>query len=252
MPDKVALVTGGASGIGKAVATSLADEGARVVITDINQVAGQEVAQEIGGHFLQADLAWRSDCRALVDATHDLHGQIDILVNNAGFQHIDPIDEFPEDVWDKLIAVMLTAPFLLTKYVWPGMKANGWGRIVNVGSVHSVRASPFKVGYISAKHGLLGLARTAAREGGEFGITVNAVLPAYVRTPLVENQITDQARTRGISEAEVVKDVMLAPATVKRLVEPEEVGTLVAFLCSDAAGAVTSADWTIDLGWTAG
>lgn len=252
MSSKVAIVTGAASGIGKAVATTLATEGARVIVSDVNQADGQQVAEEIGGHFVQADLAWRADCRALVDAALDLYGRVDILVNNAGFQHIDPIEDFPEEMWDKLIAVMLTAPFLLTKYVWPSMKANGWGRVINMGSVHSVRASPFKVGYISAKHGLLGLTRTTAREGGEFGITVNAVLPAYVRTPLVENQVADQARTRNISEKEVLEQVMLAPAAVKRLVEPAEVGALVAFLCSNEAGAITGADWTIDLGWTAG
>jgi 3-hydroxybutyrate dehydrogenase len=252
MSSKVAIVTGAASGIGKAVATTLATEGVRVIVSDVNQADGQQVAEEIGAHFVQADLAWQADCRALVDAALGLYGRVDILVNNAGFQHIDPVEDFPEEMWDKLIAVMLTAPFLLTKYVWPSMKANGWGRVINMGSVHSVRASPFKVGYISAKHGLLGLTRTTAREGGEFGITVNAVLPAYVRTPLVENQVADQARTRNISEEEVLEQVMLAPAAVKRLVEPAEVGALVAFLCSDAAGAITGADWTIDLGWTAG
>jgi 3-hydroxybutyrate dehydrogenase len=252
MKSRVAIVTGAASGIGKAVACALADAGAHVIVSDLNEEAGAAVAASIGGRYIFADLARQEDCRRLVDATLDATGRVDILVNNAGFQHIDPIDQFPEEAWNKLIAVMLTAPFLLTKYVWPSMKANGWGRIVNMGSVHSVRASPYKVGYISAKHGLLGLTRTTAREGGVLGITVNAVLPAYVRTPLVENQIADQARTRGITEAEVLEQVMLAPAAVKRLVEPEEVGALVAFLCSNAAGAITGADWTIDLGWTAG
>ncbi|MCB0044070.1 MAG: 3-hydroxybutyrate dehydrogenase [Caldilineaceae bacterium] len=252
MSSKIAIVTGAASGIGKAVAESLAKTGARVIVSDLNREAGESVARAVGGRFVYADLARQSDCRGLADAALEETGSVDILVNNAGFQHIDPIDEFPEEKWNQMIAVMLTAPFLLTKYVWPGMKRNGWGRIVNIGSVHSVRASPFKVGYISAKHGILGLTRTAAREGGAFGITVNAVLPAYVRTPLVENQISDQARTRNITEEEVVESVMLAPAAVKRLVEPEEVGELVAFLCSDGAGAISGADWTIDLGWTAG
>ncbi|MCB0131041.1 MAG: 3-hydroxybutyrate dehydrogenase, partial [Caldilineaceae bacterium] len=252
MKQRIALVTGAASGIGKAVATALAGNGARIVITDINETAGAQVAAELNGLFVAADLSLRADCRRLMDKVLEHFGQLDILVNNAGFQHIDPIADFPEDVWDKMMAVMLTAPFLLTKYAWPAMERGAWGRIVNIGSVHSVRASPFKVGYITAKHGLLGLTRTAAREGGEHGITVNAVLPAYVRTPLVENQIADQARTRGLSAEDVVEQVMLAPAAVKRLVEPHEVGDLVAFLCSDKAGAITGADWTIDLGWTAG
>ncbi len=252
MRERVALVTGAASGIGKAIATALAQAGHRVIVNDVNSQAGQTVAGALNGHFIQADLSRREECRRLVDEALEQAGRVDILVNNAGFQHIEPIDTFPEDVWDKMLAVLLTAPFLLTKYVWPGMKTQGWGRIVNLGSIHSVRASPFKVGYITAKHGLLGLTRTAAREGGEFGITVNAILPAYVRTPLVENQIADQARTRAIPEQEVVEKVMLGPAAIKRLIEPEEVAAVAAFLCTDAAAAITGAEWTIDLGWTAG
>ena len=179
------------------------------------------------------------------------YGEVHILINNAGFQHIDPIEVFPEDTWDKMLAVMLTAPFLLTKYVWGSMKTHGWGRIVNISSIHGRVASPFKSAYITAKHGLIGLTRTAALEGGEHGITVNAICPAYVRTPLVESQIADQARTRGISIEDVVEQVMLEPAAVKRLITPEEVAALVVYLCSDVAGAITGADWAIDLGWTA-
>ena len=252
MSARIAIVTGAASGIGRAVAEALAADGAHVVVSDINQDAGAAVAQSLGGLFVHGDLSTRADCRALVDAALARYGRVDILVNNAGFQHIDAIDAFPEDTWDTMIALMLTAPFLLTKYVWPSMQANGWGRIINIGSVHSLRASPFKAAYISAKHGLLGLTRTAAREGGAYGITVNLIAPAYVRTPLVENQIADQARTRGISEDEVVEKVMLAPAAVKRLVEPNEVGDLATFLASDKAGAISGSVMTIDLGWTAG
>jgi 3-hydroxybutyrate dehydrogenase len=252
MKQRTTLVTGAASGIGKAIAETLAQAGHCVILADRNEAAGREIAATLGGHFIAADLSRREECRRLVDTALEQTGAIDILVNNAGFQYIAPIDEFPEEMWETMLAVMLTAPFLLTKYVWPGMKAQRWGRIVNIGSVHSVRASPFKVGYITAKHGILGLTRTTAREGGEFGITVNAVLPAYTRTPLVENQIGDQARTRNLSEEEVVEKVMLAPAAIKRLVEPSEVAAVVAFLCSDAAAAVTGADWTVDLGVTAG
>lgn len=251
MESRTAVVTGAASGIGRATAEALAAAGHRVAVVDWNE-SGREVAAQINGLFVQADLSQRAECRRVIDEVEAQWGPVQILVNNAGFQHIAPIDEFPEEQWDALIAVMLTAPFLLTKYAWPGMKAAGWGRIVNVGSIHSTRASPFKVGYISAKHGLLGLTRVAAREGGPLGITANAILPAYVRTPLVENQIADQAASRGIAEDEVIEQVMLGPAAIKRLVEPGEVAEVVAFLCSEGARSISGADWTIDLGWTAG
>lgn len=252
MDTQVAIVTGAGSGIGQAVAEALAGTGRQVVVADLKQEQGQAVADAIGGTFVAADLSQRAECRRLVDVTLERYGKVDILVNNAGFQHIDPIEDFPEDTWDKLIAVMLTAPFLLIKYAWPSMKAQGWGRVVNIGSVHSLRASPFKVGYISAKHGLLGLMRTTALEGAPYGITVNTLCPAYVRTPLVENQIADQARTRGIPPEEVIERVMLGAAPIKRLIEPSEVADLVLYLCSDSARSITGADWTIDLGWMAG
>jgi 3-hydroxybutyrate dehydrogenase len=251
MSGRVAIVTGGASGIGRAVAEGLAAAGHRVVVADLPGGAGPEVAEAIGGLFVAADLSRREDCRALVDAARAQFGGVDILVNNAGFQHINPIAEFSEDVWEKMIAVMLTAPFLLTKYVWPDMQGRGWGRIVNIGSIHSLRASPFKAGYIAAKHGLLGLTRTASLEGGPYGITVNLIAPAYVRTPLVEKQIADQARTRGISPADVVEKVMLEPAAIKRLIEPNEVAGMVRFLCADEAGSMSGSVFEMALGWTA-
>ncbi len=248
---RVAIVTGGASGIGRAVAERLAANGCRVAVVDLNAAQASAVADAIGGLALEADLSRRADCRRAVDETVAHFGRADILVNNAGFQHIAPIADFPEDVWERLLAVMLTAPFLLTKYVWPQMAEQGWGRVVNISSIHGKVASPFKAGYISAKHGLIGLTRTAALEGGDVGITVNALCPAYVRTPLMESQIADQARSRGISAEDVVAQVMLEPAAIKRLIEPDEIASLVAYLCSDAAGAVTGAAWDIDLGWTA-
>ena len=251
MSERVAIVTGGASGIGKAVAEALAGGGDKVVVADRNEADGKAFAGTIRGHFVKVDLSRRADCKRLVDEALAQYGEVHILINNAGFQHIDPIEVFPEDTWDKMLGVMLTAPFLLTKYVWGAMKTHGWGRIVNVSSIHGRVASPFKSAYITAKHGLIGLTRTAALEGGEHGITVNAICPAYVRTPLVETQIADQARTRGISIEEVVEKVMLEPAAVKRLITPEEVAALIVYLCSDAAGAITGADWAIDLGWTA-
>jgi 3-hydroxybutyrate dehydrogenase len=249
---KVVIVTGAASGIGLAIAERFAADGARVVISDVNAAAGQAAAQRLNGLFVAGDLSRRDDCKSLIEQTVAEFGTIHILVNNAGFQHIDPIEAFPEETWDKMIALMLTAPFLLARYAWPFMKAQRWGRIINIASVHAVRASPFKSAYISAKHGLLGFTRTAALEGGPDGITVHAICPAYVRTPLVENQITDQARTRGIPENEVVEQVMLRPAAIKRLIEPSEVAGLAAFLCRDEASAMSGSPVMIDVGWTAG
>jgi len=251
LQDKVAVVTGAASGIGLAVAEQLTAVGAKVVISDIQVEAGRAAAERLGAMFVTSDLSRRADCKALIEQTLAEWGTIHVLVNNAGFQHIDPIDEFPEDTWDKMIAVMLTAPFLLTRYAWPTMKAQKWGRIINIGSVLSVRAAPFKPAYVSAKHGILGLTRTTALEGGPYGITAHTICPAYVRTPLMENQIADQARTRGIPEDEVVQKVMLEPTAIKRLIEPKEIGDLVAFLCREEASAMTGSPVMIDLGMSA-
>jgi 3-hydroxybutyrate dehydrogenase len=248
---KVAIVTGAASGIGLACAERLAADGMKLVLADMNEKAGSEHARRLGGDFVLSDLSQRAGCRQLVDAALKKHGAVHVLVNNAGYQHVSPIEDFPEDQWERMLALMLTAPFLLTRYCWPAMKKQKWGRIVNIGSIHALIASPFKVGYIAAKHGLVGLTRTAALEGGEFGITANAICPAYVRTPLVDNQIADQAKANRMSPEEVIEKIMLAPAAVKRLIEPAEVAGLVAYLCSDAAGTITDSALTMDLGWTA-
>jgi 3-hydroxybutyrate dehydrogenase len=248
---KVALITGAASGIGLACAERFARDGCTVVIADVNDKAGTEHAQRLNGSFIAADLSRRDGCKKLVEETLRLHGTVHILVNNAGYQHVSPIEEFPEDQWERMISLMLTAPFLLTRYCWPSMTKQKWGRILNIGSIHALIASPFKVGYIAAKHGLVGLTKTAALEGGQHGITVNAICPAYVRTPLVDNQIADQARANGMSPEEVIEKIMLAPAAVKRLIEPAEVADFASYLCSDAAGVITGAALPMDLGWTA-
>ena len=249
--QKIAIVTGAASGIGLACAERLAADGMKVVLADTNEKAGTEQAKRLAGDFVLADLTQRKGCKQLVDETLKKHGSVHVLVNNAGYQHVSPIEDFPEDQWERMLALMLTAPFLLTRYCWPAMKKQHWGRIVNIASIHALIASPYKVGYIAAKHGLVGLTRTAALEGGESGITANAICPAYVRTPLVDNQIADQAKANGMSSAEVIEKIMLAPAAVKRLIEPAEVAGFAAYLCSDAAGVITGSALTMDLGWTA-
>lgn len=251
MSKRVALVTGAASGIGLAVADSLAKNDYQVVMADVNEADGRQHADRLGAHFVKVDLTSPEGCQALVDEAVAQFGSVDVLVNNAGIQHVSPVEDFPVEKWQFMISLMLTAPFLLTKYCWPHMKKNGWGRVINVSSVHGLRASEFKSAYISAKHGVMGLTKTTALEGGPHGITVNAICPAYVRTPLVDNQIDDQAKTHGIPREDVIEKVMLKKAAVKRMIEPDEIGAAVLYICSDAAGCMTGTDFTIDCGWTA-
>ncbi|RAH36821.1 3-hydroxybutyrate dehydrogenase [Halomonas sp. SL1] len=247
---RVALVTGTSSGIGEAVVRHFREQGHQVLAVDFNP-EGEAIAERAGAAFFQADLTDGEACKAAVADALSRFGRLDILVNNAGIQHVSLIEEFPEAQWRRIIDLMLTAPFLLTQAAWPSMRENGWGRIVNVASIHAQVASPGKAAYISAKHGLIGLTKTAALEGGSQGITANALCPAYVKTPLVENQIADQAKLNRMDEQEVVEQIMLKNAAVKRLIDPGEVASLVGYLASDAAGAVTGASWNIDLGWTA-
>lgn len=251
MSERIAVVTGAASGIGLAIARALAANGDKVVLADVNQQAGTAEAEKIGGLFIKADLSTQSGCRALADVVLEECGRCDILVNNAGIQHVAPIEEFPEEKWTFIINLMLTAPFLLSKYFWPSMKENGWGRIINLNSVHGLRASEFKAAYVSAKHGMTGLTKTAALEGAQYGITVNSICPGYVRTPLVDGQIEAQAKTHGISREEVLEKVLLKKQAIKQMVEPSELGEAVVYLCSDAARCMTGAALTIDCGWTA-
>jgi 3-hydroxybutyrate dehydrogenase len=249
---KVAVVTGAASGIGLAIARLFAQRGAQVVCSDIDAAAGQAALEGIAhARFIQADLSLGSECQRLIDETLAVEGRVDILVNNAGIQHVAPIHEFAEAKWRQIIELMLTAPFLLTRAVLPGMYARQWGRIVNIGSVHSLRASAFKSAYVAAKHGLLGLTRVTALEGAPHGVTCNALCPSYVRTALVEKQISDQARIHGIPESEVVEKIMVAKAPIHRLLEPVEVAEYAAYLCSEAASGITGSAQTIDCGWTA-
>jgi len=251
MADRTALVTGGASGIGAACAERLVADGLTVMIADRNEAAAAEVAGRLGCRYVVADLATRAGCLAAVAGTVEVAGRLDVAVINAGYQHIDSLVDFPEDRWDDMLALMLTGPFLLTKYAWERLKRSGNGRLVYMGSAHSLTASPFKGAYVAAKHGVVGLARVAALEGGRHGITANVVAPAYVRTPLVEAQILDQARTRNIDPEEVEAKVFLENVAVKRLLEPEDVAGLVSYLVSEAAWGVTGSVQSIDLGWTA-
>ncbi|GCE50280.1 3-hydroxybutyrate dehydrogenase [Thermosporothrix hazakensis] len=252
LEGKVALVTGAASGIGLAVARDLAQQGVRVTLCDLDAEAGQREADALpNARFCRANLARKEELDRLVQETLEAEGQIDILVNNAGLQHVAPITEFPEEKWRSIIEVMLTAPFLLTQAVLPSMYERKWGRIINIGSVHSLRASAFKSAYVAAKHGLLGLTRVTALEAAPYGVTCNLICPSYVRTPLVEKQIKSQAAVHHIPEEEVVEKVMVAEGAIKRLLEPEEVAQLVTYLCSDAASAITGSSQVIDCGWTA-
>lgn len=239
-----AIVTGGASGIGRAIAEALAARGAYVTVADRDADAAEQVAASVGGEAWVVDF---DDTRALDELDLDP----DILVNNAGLQVVTPIHEYDPEVFRRIQRIMLETPFLLIRAALPGMYARGWGRIINVSSAHGLRASAFKVAYVTAKHGLEGLSKVTALEGGPHGVTSNCINPAYVRTPLVEKQIADQARAHGIPESEVVEKIMLAGIAVKRLIEPSEVGSLAAWLASDDAGMVTGASYTMDGGWTA-
>jgi 3-hydroxybutyrate dehydrogenase len=239
------LVTGAASGIGKAITKRLIDDGASVLAVDLNP------SDDGPGEPFAADLTTREGNRAAVDAALERFGRLDAIVPNAGFQHVSPVADFPEDRWDALLSILLTSPFLLAKYAWPALKESGDARIVVIASAHALAASPFKAGYVSAKHGALGLVRTLALEGAEHGILATAVCPGFVRTPLVEKQIADQAKAHGLPEERVLEEVIVAPHAVKRLIEPEEVAEVVAFLLGPGGRSFTGTPVTMDLGWTA-
>ena len=244
---KRALVTGSTSGIGLAIARAMHAEGAEVVLSgfgDAGTIAG--LREELGATHVEADLTTREGCEALMAGA----GPVDILVNNAGMQHVAPVEEFPVDKWDLIIALNLTAAFHTTRVAVPHMKAQGWGRIINTASAHSKVASPFKSAYNAAKHGLDGFTKTVALEVAPYGVTSNCISPGYVWTSLVENQIPDTMEARGMTRDQVINDVLLVKQATKKFVQPAEIGAVAVFLCRDEAQNVTGANWSVDGGWT--
>ncbi len=247
LSGRTALVTGAAGGIGQAIAARLAADGAAVVLLDRDEVGVKETADAVGGEPCVADL---TDADA-IDALELGSRGIDVLVNNAGVQHVAPVEEFDVERFTTIHRIMLHAPFLLARAVLPGMYARGWGRMVHISSVHGHRASAYKSAYVSAKHGLEGLSKVIALEGADKGVTSNTICPGYVRTPLVEGQLGDQARSHGVPEEEVVERVLLARTPVKRLVEADEVAGLAAFLCGPGTDSINGSSYVMDGGWTA-
>jgi len=251
LKNRVAVVTGAASGIGLACAKKFAAQGATVVMADLNAEKLAAEAAALGAEHIAVNLTLREDCKKLADFTLERCGKADILLNIAGLQTVSSIEDFDEDRWDYMISLMLTAPFLLTKYFWRSMRENGWGRIINLASIQGLIASEYKPAYVSAKHGIVGLTKASALEGGKFGITANAICPAYAHTPLVENQIADQAKNHGISPEQVVKEIMLKNSAIKELIKPEAIADLAVYLCSESASTITGVALPIDGGWVA-
>jgi 3-hydroxybutyrate dehydrogenase len=259
LKGKTALITGSTSGIGLGIAQALAKGGANIVLNGLSanpamverERQGLEAVYGVKAIYTPADMSKPEEIAGLVKSAQSAFGAIDILVNNAGIQHVAPVEEFPVDKWNAIIAIDLSAAFHTIRLTFGGMKARKWGRIVNIASAHALVASPFKSAYVSAKHGLLGLTKTIALEAAESGVTVNAICPGYVLTPLVQKQIPDQAKARGISEEAVVRDVLLAAQAIKRFVTVEEIGALTAFLCSPGGASITGTALPVDGGWTA-
>jgi 3-hydroxybutyrate dehydrogenase len=254
---KTALITGSTSGIGLGLAHALAGAGANVAINglgkkeDIEKIIREIEVKGVKCRYNAADMTRPKEIEAMIDEAHKKFGSLDILVNNAGIQHVAPVDEFPPEKWDAILAINLSAAFHTTRKAIPLMKKSGWGRIINIASAHALVASPCKSAYVAAKHGIAGFTKSVALEVAQNNITVNAICPGYVKTPLVENQIADTAKARGISEDEVVKNVMLAAQWTKKFIGIEEISGLALFLCSNAAANITGTCQSIDGGWTA-
>jgi 3-hydroxybutyrate dehydrogenase len=258
LKGKTALVTGSTSGIGLGIATRLAQEGANVVLNGLGPAqeierlrAGLASDYKIKVVYDAADMGKPDSIAAMMKSAIAEFGAVDLVINNAGIQHVAPVDDFPPEKWDAILAINLSAAFHTVRAALPGMKQKGWGRIVNIASAHALVASPFKAAYVAAKHGIAGFTKTVALEAAEHGITVNAVCPGYVLTPLVEKQIPDTARARGISREAVIRDVLLAAQPTRKFVTVEEVAALTAFLCSQDAASITGAVLPLDGGWTA-
>ncbi|WP_106849766.1 3-hydroxybutyrate dehydrogenase [Blastococcus sp. Marseille-P5729] len=245
LSGRSALVTGGVSGIGLACAQRLAQAGAELVVVDLDENAAREVAEPLGGRGIGADLT----DPAVLDAIDAETYAADIIVNNAGFQRVAPIEDFPPEVFVAIQKVMVEAPFRLVRAALPRMYEKGWGRVINISSAHGLIASPYKVAYVTAKHGLEGFSKVVAMEGAAHGVTSNCINPGYVRTPLVEKQIADQATTHGIGEDEVIEKIMLQRPAIKRLLEPAEVAELAIYLCSPVADCITGSSYRLDGGW---
>lgn len=253
---KTALVTGSVSGIGLGIAKDLANQGYKVLISDINLAVAQDVAQSInesGGDALgfKLDVTVQADIDNLIARADEYNNRIDVLVNNAGIQYVSKLEEFPADKWQLITNVLLVGPAMMTKAVLPLMRANNFGRIVNIGSLHGLVASPFKSAYVAAKHGIIGFSKVIALETGDQDITINTICPAYVKTPLVEKQIADTAKEHGISEEEVVNNIMLAPMPKKSFIDIEEICGSVSYLASDVAKNMTGQTMVLDGGWVA-
>jgi 3-hydroxybutyrate dehydrogenase len=257
LQGKTAIVTGSTSGIGLGIARAFAEQGADVMLNgfgnaDEIEFTRAELQRRCGVkvRYSGADMSRPAEIRAMAELAHAEFGKVDIVVNNAGIQHVEPVETFPEAKWDAILAINLSSAFHLVKAVLPEMKARRFGRIINIASAHGLTASPFKSAYVTAKHGLVGFSKTVAIEVAEFGITSNTICPGYVKTPLVDKQIADQAKAHGISEADVVRDVMLVHQARKEFVRVEELAALAVFLASDAAASMTATALAMDGGWT--